>query len=230
MQYTYWLIEKGYAAKTGPRMAGDPAWQRRARGWIGVMYLDAFVSMLVYTVVTAAFYVLGAAVLNARGEVPGANEIVPTLSNMYTESLGGWARGLFLGGAFVVLFSTLFSALAAWTRTFADVGGKLGLIDFANPTTRRRTIAVLAWTIPLLWAGVYLLHGKPVDMVLLGGVGTALILLVVVVAAIHFRYRRTAPELQPGAFYDAALWISIFSIVAVAVYTAWKTADQLMAA
>lgn len=220
MQYTYWLIEKGYAAKTGPRDAGDPQWERRARGWIGVMYLDAFVSMLVYTVVTAAFYVLGAAVLHARNENPRDDEIVPTLSNMYTESLGDWAKWLFLAGAFVVLFSTLFSALAAWTRTFADAGGKLGLVDFADPARRRRAISVLAWAIPMLWATVFLLHGKPVDMVLLGGVGTALILLVVVFAAIHFRYSRTAPELTPGWFYDASLWISIASIVAIAIYTA----------
>jgi manganese transport protein len=54
MQYTYWLIEKGYASKTGPRDPSDPAWEQRARGWIKIMYLDAFVSMIVYTVVTAA--------------------------------------------------------------------------------------------------------------------------------------------------------------------------------
>ena len=70
MQYTYWLIEKGYAARTGPPSPGDAAWQRRARGWIKVMYVDALVSMVVYTVITAAFYLLGAAVLHARAETP----------------------------------------------------------------------------------------------------------------------------------------------------------------
>jgi hypothetical protein len=222
MQYTYWLIEKGYAAKTGPREANDPAWAARARAWIGVMYLDALVSMAVYTVVTAAFYVLGAAVLHARGDVPKGDAIVQTLAGMYTESLGPWARGVFLLGAFVVLYSTLFSALAAWTRTFADAGGKLGLLNFADPLARRRAIFLLAWVIPLVWAAVYLMHGEPVGMVVLGGVGTTAILLVVVVAAINFRYRRAAPELTPGAFYDAALWISIAALVGVAVYTAYS--------
>jgi manganese transport protein len=229
MHYTYWLIEKGYAAKTGKRDPNDPAWPRRARAWIGVMYLDAFVSMVVYTVVTAAFYVLGAAVLHARGEVPGEAAIVPTLSAMYTESLGGWARGLFLGGAFFVLFSTLFSALAAWTRMFADAGGKLGLFNFEDLTTRRRAMRWLACILPSLWASVYLLHGKAVDMVMLGGVGTAAILLVVVVGAIHFRYRSTAPELKPGPLYDAALWISIVSIIVVAGLAVGKPIQKFIA-
>jgi manganese transport protein len=220
MQYTYWLIEKGYAAKTGPRIPGDPAWQRRARGWIRIMYLDALASMIVYTVVTAAFYILGAAVLHARGEVPGGVTLVETLANMYTESLGPWARSVFLLGAFVVLYSTLFSALAAWTRVFADCGGILGLVDFADLKARRRAIKIIAWFFPLAWATIFVAYKDPVDMVMIGGLGTAAILLVIVVGAIDFRYRRAAPELRPSWFYDAALWVSIASIIAVAIYTA----------
>jgi len=46
--YTYWCIEKGYAAYTGPAN-GSPEWKRRANGWIRVMYLDASVAMVLYT-------------------------------------------------------------------------------------------------------------------------------------------------------------------------------------
>ena len=49
MQYTYWLLEKGYAARVGPYRPNDLAWQARARGWITVMMFDAVVSMVVYT-------------------------------------------------------------------------------------------------------------------------------------------------------------------------------------
>lgn len=218
MQYTYWLIEKGYAARAGARAPGDPAWERRARGWIKVMYFDALVSMVVYTVVTAAFYVLGAAVLHARGETPAGYAMVNTLALMYTESLGEWARGVFMLGAFAVLFSTVFSALAAWTRVFADAGGKLGLLDFHNPAQRRRTITILAWFFPFAWAVVFLAYEEPVFMVTLGGMATAAILLVIVFAAINFRYRREDADLRPGKLYDVALWISIVAIVGVAIY------------
>ena len=218
MQYTYWLIEKGYAAKTGPHVPGDLAWERRARGWIKVMYFDALVSMVVYTLVTAAFYVLGAAVLHARGETPSGYATISTLALMYTESLGPWARSVFMLGAFAALFSTIFSALAAWTRIFADAAGKLGMIDFQDVEERRRTVTRLAWFFPLAWAAIFLVYEEPVMMVTLGGMATAAILLVIVFAAVVFRYRGESPELRPSRFYDVSLWISIVAIVAVAAY------------
>ena len=131
MHYVYWCIEKGYARFTGPPQEGE-AWLRRAKGWMRVMYKDALISMGVYTIVTAAFYLLGASVLHRLGEVPAKEKTIETLSTMYTESLGGWAKGIFLAGAVVVLFSTLFAALAAWSRQFADTAGRLGIIDFFN--------------------------------------------------------------------------------------------------
>jgi hypothetical protein len=39
--YPYWCLEKGYARYTGPRTA-DPEWAARARGWMRVLYLDAW--------------------------------------------------------------------------------------------------------------------------------------------------------------------------------------------
>ncbi|MEH6407692.1 MAG: Nramp family divalent metal transporter, partial [Leeuwenhoekiella sp.] len=130
IHYNYWCIEKGYAAYTGKNDNSD-AWKRRARGWIKVMNLDAIIAMCVYTLVTAAFYLLGAAVLNAQGGVPEGYAMVETLSTMYTESLGPESKTAFLIGAFVTLFSTLFAALAAWTRQISDIFGQVGWIDFS---------------------------------------------------------------------------------------------------
>jgi manganese transport protein len=185
------------------------------------MYLDALLSMVVYTIVTAAFFVLGAAVLNARGEVPDNKNLIPALATMYTESLGPWAWGVFMVGAFFVLFSTLFSALGAWTRTFADAGGHLGLYNFADQRTRRRAIVALAWFFPMAWAAAYLLYEDSPRMVLVGGVGTSIMLIVVMIGAVDFRYRRTAPELRPSRLYDAALWTSISSITAFLAFGGW---------
>ena len=127
---------------------------------------------------------------------------------------------VFMIGAFAVLFSTTFSALAAWTRVFTDAAGKVGLIDFVDVNQRRRTVTLLAWFFPLAWATIFRLYEEPVYMVTLGGMGTAAILLVIVFAAINFRYRREQAEMRPGRFYDFALWVSIVAIVAVAIYVA----------
>lgn len=218
MQYTYWLLEKGYASYVGPFREDDSAWQARARGWTRVMYFDALLSMVAYTLVTAAFYMLGAAVLHVRGDVPAGYAMIETLATMYTHSLGPWARAMFLAGAFAVLFSTLFSALAAWTRIDSDALGKVGVVNFDNARSRRRSIAMLAWLFPLAWAAVFLWYKQPVTMVMLGGIATAAILLIVVLAAVQFHLRGDIRELQPGPVYQIAFWLSSVSILMLAAF------------
>jgi len=221
MTYNYWLLEKGYAAKTGPR-DDSRAWERRAKGWIKVMYWDALLSMVVYTVVTAAFYILGAAVLHSQGIVPEDSQIVETLSKLYTDTLGPWARNAFLIGAFVVLFSTLFAALAGWTRLYSDCFGHIGLFNFQNDKMRHLIMAGLAFVIPICWALLYIQISDPGVMVIIGGVATAVILLIVVFAALNFRFQRLPKSLRPSRFYDVALMASAALIMAVGIYTLVK--------
>jgi len=225
MAYNYWLLEKGYAARTGPREE-TPDWNRRARGWIRVMYWDAFLSMLVYTFMTIAFYLLGAAILHAQGLKPQGFETVRTLSRMYTDSLGSWAEIAFLIGAFFVLFSTLFSALAAWSRLFSDAFSSVGWMDYHDPASRGRMIAILSFFFPVLWAALFFFFKDPVFMVLAGGAITAAILLLVVLGAIHFRYRRLPESLRPTITYDIGFWASVISIVGLAVLAVWKAVQE----
>lgn len=215
--YNYWCLEKGYAAKTGIRQ-DTPAWEDRAKGWIRVMQVDAIAAMIVYTLMTAAFYLLGAAVLHASGNLPEGYGMVESLSKMYTESLGPGARVFFMLGAFMVLFSTLFAALAAWTRQFSDVFGQLGWIDFFDNEQRRKSIAILSWVFPFLWAAVFLFIKLPVAMVLAGGIITSIILILVIWVIIHLRYKRLLESFRPGKIYDLLLWISILTTIAIAIY------------
>ena len=217
MYYNYWCIEKGYAAKTGIR-DDSPAWQARAKGWINIMYWDALLSMVAYTLVTAAFYLLGAAVLNRMGVSPEGNETIEILSSIYTKSLGPWARNTFLFGAFIVLFSTLFAALASWIRVYTDAFGQIGWINFSDRQQRSRTLAWLAWFFPLAWATTYLIIKLPVLMVLTGGIIGSIILFIVVYVAIHFRYQRLPKSLLPSPWYDVTFWLSAVSILLVGVY------------
>ena len=218
MAYNYWLIEKGYASFVGPKPkdGDDASWYPRARGWIRIMYLDAILAMVAYTAVTVMFYLLGAAILHRNGVVPEKSQLINSLATMYTQSLGGWAKTIFLVGAVVVLYSTLFAALAAWTRLFADAFGRIGFYSFENQRSRKTAIAVIAWIFPILWATTYLVFKSPGWMVIIGGLSTTIILLIVVFAAIYFRYRRSDPKLRSGLVYDLALWISVIAILFVA--------------
>ena len=221
--YNYWCIEKGYAAYTGPpqEQGGTPTTkddrERRAQGWIKVMYLDASVAMIIYTVVTVAFYLLGAAVLHNRGDIPNGNQVIETIALIYTQSLGPGVKNVYLVGAFFVLFSSLFASLAAWTRLFSDIFGQLGWINFFNAIQRNKVIAVLAWVFPFTWAAAYLFIESPVLMVLSGGVVGSFMLFLVIFAALHFKYTRTT-AIKSSLLYNVAFWVSIISIFSVGAY------------
>jgi Mn2+/Fe2+ NRAMP family transporter len=218
--YNYWCIEKGYAAYTGPRNQTQE-WIKRARGWIQVMYLDALVAMIIYTVVTVAFYLLGAAILHGRQDIPQGTEVIETLALIYTQSLGPGIRIAYLIGGFFVLFSSLYATLAAWTRLFSDIFGRMRWTNFSDVVQRNKVIAILSWIFPLTWAAAFLFIKLPVLMVLSGGIIGSVLLLVVVYAALYFKYKKTA-FMPSGILYQIAFWISVISIAGIAVYGLWK--------
>ncbi len=225
--YNYWCIEKGYASYTGPVSEGNATLtetadrKRRVQGWINVMYLDAMVAMAIYTLVTVAFYLLGAAVLHNRGDIPNGNQVIETIALIYTQSLGPGVKNVYLIGAFFVLFSSLFASLAAWTRLFSDIFGQLGWMNFSDVIKRNKVIAVLAWVFPFTWAAAYLFIDSPVLMVLSGGVVGSFMLFIVIFAALHFKYTRTT-AIKSSFLYDTAFWISIISIFGVGAYGIMK--------
>ncbi len=221
IHYNYWCLEKGYATFTGP-YEDSPEWTNRAKGWIKVMQLDALVAMVIYTVVTAAFYLLGAAVLHAQDRIPEGYEMIESLSSMYTESIGPQAKPVFLLGSFMVLFSTLFAALAALTRQYSDIFGQLGWINFFDLKQRLRSISILAWVMPLLWASLFVFIKMPVIMVISGGIVGSVLLLLVVFATLHFRYRRALPAFAPSPLYNIILWISVLAIGWVSMYGLYR--------
>jgi hypothetical protein len=121
------------------------------------------------------------------------------------------------------LFSTLFAALAAWTRQVSDIFGQVGWIDFRNYEMRRKTVAILAWVIPLLWAMLFVFIKLPVLMVIIGGIVGSFLLFLVVYAALFFRYNRLQYDFIPGKLYDLWLWMSALVIFGVGVYGVIKT-------
>jgi hypothetical protein len=217
LSYNYWCIEKGYARFTGSREDSE-AWKNRAKGWMRVMYMDAFLSMIVYTIVTAAFYLLGASILYQRGELPEGYQMIETLSRIYTESVGPTAKNIFLAGSFVVLFSTLFAALAIRTRVFSDLFGVVGWIDFSDLRIRLRTIRIVAIIFPVLWTIAFLLIKLPLLMVTIGGIATFVMLFIVVIAGLWFRFGPGEKAVSPGRIYKVLLIISCMAIFMVGIY------------
>jgi len=221
ISYPYWCLEKGYARNTGP-YEESIAWEKRAKGWIRVMYLDGILSMVIYTLATAAFYLLGASILHAQGLIPVGFELITTLSHIYTESIGPGAIVIFMVGAVVTLYSTLFVACASGTRMFTDAFAQCGLLDYQNQKVRKKWIRLLSWILPLVWSILFLVMKAPVLMVMAGGISLTLLLILVLYATIIFRYRWLTPAIRPGMAYDLFLWISLVAIAGVGIYTIYS--------
>ncbi len=220
--YPYWCVEKGYARFCGPRDDSEE-WAARARGWLWVLRLDAWLAFAVYTLSTIAFYLLGAAVLNRQGVLPAGNEMVETLSGMYSETFGDTGYVLFLVGAFLVLYSTKFVGDAANGRLLTDFFGMLLRLDFSDYAARRRVIGiVVSASAALLIAIAVLVPDQPVVLVTVGAVAQAMTLPLIVAAALLLRYRKTDPRLRLSKTHDALVWLAAVCMFGVSAYQFWN--------
>jgi Mn2+/Fe2+ NRAMP family transporter len=220
VMYPYWCIEKGYARYCG-EIDGTTAWSGRARGWIRVMHLDIAASLVIYTVATIAFYLLGAGVLHEAGRVPTGSETIAVLSQIYTRTLGDWALWLFYLGAIVTLYGTIFASTAAHARVFADalrVAGVYARDDYARRSRWRQIFVVLLATIP---ACTYWFIRSPVQMVVAGGMAQALMLPLIGIAVIYLRHRHLPPDVRPSVLTTIALWLSTLVMLTAAVTYLW---------
>ncbi|MFN3166192.1 MAG: Nramp family divalent metal transporter [Phycisphaeraceae bacterium] len=210
IQYPYWCLEKGYAKWTGPRDDSE-AWARRAEGWLRVLKWDAWCSMVVYTFATIAFYLLGAAILGRSGLNPKGDYLIRTLGEMYVPVFGDWAQGVFLFGAFAVLYSTFFVATASHARVLSDGVRVFGLSEHSERAYRFWT-KVFCGVLPVLFLACFTFIPAPRELVLAGGFMGALMLPLLGVTALYSRYRRTDARLLPSGVWDAFLWLSVVGL------------------
>jgi len=223
IQYPYWCLEKGYARFTGPN-DGTEEWIHRARGWLRVMKVDIWVSMVIYTAATLGFFALGAGILFRSGIVPESSNLIQTLSAMYEPFLGPWASGVYLVGAFVVLYSTFFVANASHARTFTDGLSVMHMIS-QDSATQARSIKILSGLFPILCLLVYWYLPEPTWLVLLSGSAQAVMLPMLGFASLYFRYSMSVPELRSGSWFDVGLWGSVVLLFALG---GWKLVSEFL--
>lgn len=221
LMYPYWCLEKGYAKYAGVRDS-SAAWIGRAKGWFKVLKIDAWTSMGVYTFTTVAFYLLGAAVLWRTGLNPTNPEMVRTLAEMYVPVFGSWAQSVFLFGAFAVLYSTFFVVAAGYSRMVADAFGLFGFHD-GSEEARLRWTRVISALWPLGALITYVFVRAPVAMILASGVAQAVMLPMLGVAVLYFRYKRSDENLQAGKLWDVMLWLSCFGLLIAGAWSLYAT-------
>lgn len=224
--YTYWCVEKGY-----PRFIGaDPTeagWVSRAKGWIKVLQVDVWVTLIILTLATVPFYILGAGVLHAMGARPEGIETVEVLAGMFTGTLGDWSLLLFAVGAFCILFSTTLSGVGAGGRVFPDYIVEFG---FINRTVIRR----IRWTrgyvvlIPIIAFFLDLGFKNPIVLVMISASFAAVTLPIQSGATLWLQKHHMDPRIQPNLAMKSGLWATFVFQLLMSVFVIWFAAQSLL--
>ena len=211
--YSYWCIEKGYPSFIGsdPR---DPGWLERAFGWIKVLQTDVWLTLVILTLATIPFYLLGAGVLHQIGVEPEGRETVAGLSMMFTDTLGPWAIWVFGFGAFLILFSSTVAGIAVGGRFLPEYLIELGYLERSNLSLRLKITRGYQLIAPVVSLLLYLLIEQPVLMATLIGVVAAMLLPVQSGATLWLQSRRMDPRVRPSRLPWAVLWL-VFGFQAV---------------
>lgn len=81
--------------------------------------LDLKIGYILSAVLAMIFVSLGANLLAPRGLTPSGVDVAVTLSRIYTEVLGAWMFPVFMLAAFAAMFSTAYSVMDGFPRTFS---------------------------------------------------------------------------------------------------------------
>ncbi len=219
LMYPYWILEKGYGRELGdPNSSG---WAERVRQRVRWIWLDAGFATALATIVTAAFFLLGAAVLFRQGIVPEGPEVVDQISSVFTESWGEWSKAIFVIGAFCTLFSTLVVVAAASGRMAADLFGVFKLIDPTNREVVHRCHQVVQtlWLIGLL-IGFLFLNTQPERYVTSGHFILGAFLTPLLMFCICWLEFRTDRRVRMGPWTALALVTSVAIIFGCVVVNA----------
>tara|TARA_B100000886_G_scaffold57592_1_gene35402 strand:+ start:39 stop:1373 length:1335 start_codon:yes stop_codon:yes gene_type:complete len=216
MAYTYWCLEKGYAENSRNNI-------EETKHWIKTMQTDVWMTVFFITLGTLPFFFLGAGVLYNVPELQQALatssfwdiDVISSLQNMFSLVLGGWAKWLFIILAFFVLFSTLLSGTAAFTRTISDYLISMGLVK-EQVNTRKKLIKLIAFLIPFLSCLFYFVLPNPFTLLLIAGIWAAMGLPIVNIGALYL-VNRLEPELQPRISTKFILWASLVLQLSMAV-------------
>jgi Mn2+/Fe2+ NRAMP family transporter len=226
--YTYWCVEKGYARYTGSH-EDSAQWLDRARGWVRVMNVDVVFSMIIYTIATIAFYLLGAGILHGAGQVPNGAEMIEVLSNIYTQTLGGWAKWVFYLGAVVILYGTIVAATAGHARMFADFMRLMGNFEHDDYRARNRWRDVFIVVLSAIPVGLFFVFGQqPVAMVTWGGMAQAATLPIISIGTLYLTYRHVPRPMRAPGWMTGLLWLAAVFVTGFVIPSLVKELNKML--
>ena len=137
---------------------------------------------------------------------------------------------MFLVGAFVVLYSTVFIATASNGRLLADSLSLFRLIRPKDQQQHDRLIRISCVALPLTYLLLFLVMEKPLTLVMIGALAQALMLPLLCVSALFFHHSRVDPHLRSKPLWTICLWGASLAMICAGGYQminevpkAWQT-------
>jgi Mn2+/Fe2+ NRAMP family transporter len=204
--YSYFCMDKGYANHIDETETVQGV--ARAKSWLRVMHTDVWLTLVLLTLVTIPFYILGASVLHTTGLEPDNNNMIQVISTIYTDVLGPWAKNLFLVGAFLVLYSTLLAWVGGDSRQLSDNAIELGFLP-DDDAVRLQWKRGIGYVWPFTFFALLMFFETPLTMIILGAATYALTGPLVVGSILYLRKKTLADNVRSGPAATALLYVAL---------------------
>lgn len=206
--YGYWIREKNWEGKS----------------WIPMMRMDSATGYIITAIFTLSLLVVGAEFLFGTGIEINGEEGLVSLSNLYSDEFGSFARWLFLIGAWSAAFSSLLGVWNGVPYLFADFVRMVR--KKGTDSDRKVSKKDFAYRAYLLWLTfppmLLLFFGQPVLLVILyGALGALFMPFLAISLMLLLNSKRVDREFRNG-------WITNTVLTACVVVFVYLGAVELM--
>jgi len=158
--HSFWTLEK--LKRLGE--CHDDGDLQGCRRQLGISLADMRVGYLLSLLTGIMFVCMGASQLAGRGADLKGIQFAEALSSAYTNIMGRWMFHVFMLTAFFAMFSTTYTVIDGFSRSFCEA---LATLRSSMATRERRRLTYTSFVIAssLMAAGTILLVGNPVTLV-----------------------------------------------------------------
>lgn len=211
--YSSWLRSKGLLQHSYNDR--DSAEQRtaRTRSWLNVVKLDTWVGVVLTLIVSAAYFIAGATVLNELGTVPEGDELISQTASIFSEILGSASIVLFVIGAFIALFATALAIADGAARMAGDVASEM----VSTSLDGRQSVLIYRWAVLitiLAWVVFFRVVNAPALLIAIGGAVLSLLFPLYGVALLYLN-RQVSEQHRMSVAVKIALVLSFFLFTSV---------------
>jgi Mn2+/Fe2+ NRAMP family transporter len=212
--HSFWTLQKlEKLGETTKRQ--DPASRKRQ---LKISLMDMRVGYGLSLLTGVMFITLGAVHLSGRGAELKGIQFAEAISSAYTNILGAWMYHVFMLTAFFAMFSTTYTVIDGFSRSFSEALSALRE-DWSRENVRKRTYSGFVIFSSLCAAVCVVWVGNPVTLV------TTVALISLAVAPILYALNLICvnrdirdPELRPARATVVIGWLgTVFMVLALAV-------------